>query len=252
MLVFRYDRTFDGLLTCLFEAYKGKRFPERLIGEGMPAPMFAEEIAEVVTDPEKSARVWAGIGRKLPKRVGNMLMHVWLSEESGSDELLLRYMRKVFDSKHFAPDDFSDPDMLEAHRIARRTEKEKSYIIQFARLQKAGDNTYFAAVAPVCNALPLAIEYFVDRFSDQKWLVYDIKRKYGYYYDMEKLTEISQLEEHAFPGGKLDENMMAADEKIFQHMWKSYFNAMAIKERINPKLHRQHLPRRFWKYLTEK
>ena len=31
-----------------------------------------------------------------------------------------------------------------------------------------------------------------------------------------------------------------------------YFKTIAIKERINPKLHRQHLPVRFWKYMTEK
>jgi len=35
-------------------------------------------------------------------------------------------------------------------------------------------------------------------------------------------------------------------------MWKEYFKTIAIKERINPKLHRQHLPVRFWKYMTEK
>ena len=45
---------------------------------------------------------------------------------------------------------------------------------------------------------------------------------------------------------------MAADEKQFQELWKEYFKVLAIKERINPKLHAQLLPRRFWKYLTEK
>ncbi len=154
MLIFRYDKTFDGLLTCLFEAYKNKRFPEGLIGEDEPVPMFAEEVVDIVTDTEKSSRVWNGTGRKLPKRVCNMLMHVWLSEEDGSDELLFRYIRKVFDNKHFSPEDFSDPDILKAHQIARRTEKERSYIMQFTRLQKAGDNTYFAAISPAATSTP--------------------------------------------------------------------------------------------------
>ncbi|MEN6596618.1 MAG: DUF4130 domain-containing protein [Proteiniphilum sp.] len=46
--------------------------------------------------------------------------------------------------------------------------------------------------------------------------------------------------------------MMAADEEMFQELWKGYFKAMTIKERINPRLQRQHMPKRFWKYLTEK
>ena len=52
--------------------------------------------------------------------------------------------------------------------------------------------------------------------------------------------------------GKLDESMMADDEKLFQDLWKGYFKALTIKERINLKLQKQHMPRRFWKYLTEK
>ena len=51
--------------------------------------------------------------------------------------------------------------------------------------------------------------------------------------------------------GKLDEKLLAEDEKLFQEMWRSYFKALTIKERKNPKLQRQHMPRRYWKYITE-
>ena len=52
--------------------------------------------------------------------------------------------------------------------------------------------------------------------------------------------------------GRLDESMMDADEKLFQDMWRTYFKAIAIKERINLRKQRQDMPVRFWKYLTEK
>ena len=55
-----------------------------------------------------------------------------------------------------------------------------------------------------------------------------------------------------FPDGKINETLMDKDEQMFQKMWKAYFKSMTIKERINLKLHRQHLPERYWKYLTEK
>ena len=47
MIVFRYDRTFEGLLTVVFDAYFRKSFPERLIGPGEPVPMF-ERAVELV------------------------------------------------------------------------------------------------------------------------------------------------------------------------------------------------------------
>ena len=66
------------------------------------------------------------------------------------------------------------------------------------------------------------------------------------------MVEITLDNDEHLLGGKLDEKLMAEDEKLFQELWKGYFKSMTIKERINPKLHRQHMPKRFWKYLTEK
>lgn len=97
------------------------------------------------------------------------------------------------------------------------------------------------------------IPYLQDRFADQKWLLYDLKREYGYYHDLSTITEVhfEQKEGH-LQSGFLDESIMDQDEKLFQKLWQTYFKAITIKERLNPKLHRQNLPARFWKYLTEK
>lgn len=79
-----------------------------------------------------------------------------------------------------------------------------------------------------------------------------MRRNYGYYYDLKKATEMTLDSLELFADGKLNENLMATDEKLFQDLWRRYFNALTIKERINPKLHKQQLPRKYWKYLTEK
>jgi len=250
MLVFQYDKTFEGLLSAIFDAYSEKRFPERIIGYGEPEPMFTQQLWHVVTSTEKSGRVWKGLQKKMPGKACNMLFHVWLSELPGSDELLFRYIRKIFDSPPGIEANFTDPDMLEAHKIALQVSREGEHVRQFVRFQKAGDNTFFAPVTPKYNCLPLALSYFKDRFADQKWIVYDQKRGYGFYYDLHKVIEIN-LPNDPMTGGQLNEAMMAEDEKKFQLLWRGYHKALTIKERINPKLQRQHMPRRFWKYLIE-
>ncbi|MDR1809186.1 MAG: TIGR03915 family putative DNA repair protein [Prevotella sp.] len=253
MTVFRYDKTFEGLLSAVFDAYSRKIFPEKLIGENDTLPLFAEEAAGVVTQPDKSARVWAALEKKLSKTALNMLWAVWLSETEDSDNLLFRYICKTFDSKTSVETNFNDSDVLKSSQIAKMVNREAEYIRQFARFQKAADNMYFAPIAPKCNALPFAVEYFTERFADQQWLVYDMKRKYGFYYDLKTVVEITldDAGDHLLTG-KLDESLMAEDEKLFQKLWQGYFKSLTIKERINPKLHRQNLPVRFWKYLTEK
>ena len=52
--------------------------------------------------------------------------------------------------------------------------------------------------------------------------------------------------------GISDDSLLDKQEKMYQKLWKTYFNAIAIRERFNPRLHKQNLPVRFWKYLTEK
>lgn len=252
MHVFRYDKTLEGLLSAVFDAYVRRTFPERLIGAGEPEPMFTSELHEVITRSEAATRVWNALEKKLGKQVCNMLMHVWLSEEEGSDELLMRYMRKAFDAPKSIAWNFSDDDVLQVKKTAQKVANEKGHLVQFVRFQKAGDGTYFAPVAPRYNALPLCIPYFTDRFADQRWLLYDTKRRYGYYYDTKKAVEITMEDDGHLLEGWLTDELMAEDEILFQERWKSYFQSVTIRERINPKLHRQHMPRRFWKYLPEK
>ena len=40
MILFIYDHTFEGLLTCIFDAYFRKTFPDSLLMEGEPLPLF--------------------------------------------------------------------------------------------------------------------------------------------------------------------------------------------------------------------
>ena len=84
-----------------------------------------------------------------------------------------------------------------------------------------------------------AIDHFRDRFADQKWFIYDMQRQYGYYYDLKEVRQIT-VTEKGIPllTGFLDDATMAEDERLFQQLWKTYFKAIAIKERANPRKHR--------------
>ncbi|WP_080905058.1 TIGR03915 family putative DNA repair protein [Parabacteroides sp. Marseille-P3160] len=253
MLVFFYDKTFQGLLTAVFEAYSRKEFPEKLVATGEIPPLFMSAHYTIVTEEMKCARVWTALEKKVSREGCNMLAYVWLSEQPEAPDLLFRYLCKLFAN----PDapyqlNFGDPDVLEMQQLAQKVSHEELYLKQFVRFQKTSDGLFFAPVSPIYNALPLVIAHFKDRFADQKWVLYDAKRQYGYYYDLQTVEEITISDDEHLSDGKLDESQMAADEKLFQDLWKGYFQSITIKERLNPRLHRQHMPKRFWKYLTEK
>jgi probable DNA metabolism protein len=165
----------------------------------------------------------------------------------------LRYIQKVFRSSISIETNFGDPCVLEIHQIFKKVIRETERVRMFVRFQKTVDNIYFASFDPQFNVLPLTVNHFKSRFSDQSWIVYDTSRKYGFYYDLNSINEIRFDESRINPlTGVLDQSVFTEDEKLFQSLWKVYFKEIEIKERHNPKLHKRLLPKRFWKYLTEK
>ena len=91
MIIFHYDKTFEGLLTAVFDAYSRKTFPDKLMGPDDIEPLFVNESFSVITDDEKSGRVWKSLEKKLAKITLNMISYVWLSELEGSDELIFKF-----------------------------------------------------------------------------------------------------------------------------------------------------------------
>lgn len=95
MIIFIYDHTFEGLLTCIFDAYFRKSFPELLLMEGEPLPLFYDEVILVTTDEEKAGRVWRGLQKKISRYALSSLTYCWLSEMPGVDMLLFRDRKSV-------------------------------------------------------------------------------------------------------------------------------------------------------------
>ena len=209
MLVFRYDKSFDGLLSALFDAYSMRAFPEALIGPGEPEPLFTERVHDVATDEAHAGRVWRGLERRLTARTRSMFVYAWHGEQPQGDLLMLRCLRRVFDEGGGVVADQADPDMKSLFQLALKVSHERERLKQFVRLQKAADGTYFAAVTPEHDALPLAVDYFTDRFADQRWLIYDRRRDCGYYYDGHTARCVTLEDDRGMIADKLADEWLA-------------------------------------------
>ena len=255
MTIYLFDGTMDGLLTAVFDAFSLKEQPEELLTEGDALPLFCERTYQVTTDEEKARRVWAGLERKLPREAMKLISVSWLSELKELNTPLFRYVCKVFRQGDVSRN-FADTDVLTVTNIARRVLHEQLRMKQFIRFQKAKDGTYLAVVSPDHDVLPLITDHFSDRFNDQPWLIYDAKRHYGFYYDGKTVVRVTFEDEAAVPfdlrNGKLDEEALSSDDQLLQNLWRTYFKAICIKERMNPRKQLNDMPRRYWKYMTEK
>ncbi len=253
MVVFNYDGTFEGLLTCIFEGYNRKRFPDSVLEEGKHSQNLFAETATIVSDSIKAKRVWKGIRQKLTSKNKQLLYYAFLSEEEGVEMRILRFAQRLFDNQLSVETDFGDDDVLHIVQAARKVKKEAMMMMQFVRFQQTKDGIYFCGIEPRYDVLPLVLGHFRSRFADQQWLLYDLKRNYGAWYNLKTVEEvILTTQEINNKTGQVSENVLNEGDAFYQTLWKSYFEHISIKERKNLRLQRQHMPRRFWKYLTEK
>ena len=246
-----YDGSFDGLLTAIFEAFEYRYQEVEIFSrENFQQENMFAEIHEVYTNEEKSERVLKKLEQSIGKSGISQLLSVYFSELPEMERLILSAIQQsIQHPKENVLQNFADNDILEISKICKSVSRERHRMTAFVRFEKMQDDVYFAKIDPDFNVLPLIRKHFKNRYADQKWMIYDLKRQYGLFYDLEHC-------EFFYPNEKINLNQYQEkfheEEKKYQTLWQSYFTKTNIVERKNTKLHIQHVPKRYWKYLTEK
>lgn len=247
-MIYIYDSTYEGLLTVIFESYRLQAPATNIVSEEEYQQSLFDDVITVETNLEYARRVEKGIQKKCGKAGSRLIYHCFLSEKIGIELLINHFVRAAMANKHNILENYRDEKILKLHQVNKQIGREVHRMHAFVRFQETKDGLFVALIEPDFNVLPLIGKHFVDRYPAQEWLVYDPKRRYGLFYDKNKTQFITFSEtQHRY----LTEDILTAAESQYQNLWKSYFKAVDIPERRNMKLHIQHVPRRYWKYLIE-
>ncbi len=246
-----YDGSFDGFLSCVFEVFERKMDKVAIAKKDAAVASMFSIIQQIVSNEENVKRVWDGLKKRLPTKESQRLYAAFLSERDGVEDLMLNYIRRVFKAEKHVTGDYGDPTVLKLAQIAKNVGREAHRMEAFVRFKLTSDGIYFANIAPDFDVIPLIFRHFEKRYADQRWIIYDLTRKYGIYYDLNKVETI-ELSLSTSSGVDQAEPIFDPSELEFQQLWKDYFQSTNIKERKNTRLHVQHVPRRYWKYLSEK
>ena len=252
MTILSYDSTFEGFLTTVFEIFEFKyQEPQIIKKEDSQHNMFATPI-EIVTDITKSDRVIKKLTDQLQNDGVRTLIYAFLSEKVGVEDLLFKVINyAVANKSKNIMKDFSNDAVLQVSQLTKSVGREKHRMEAFIRFELLKDGIYFAKIDPDFDVLTLIMNHFKNRYQDQKWLIYDLRRKYGVFYDL-NTVEIVSLDLDLKLIDDKSSSVFSDSEIQYQKLWWEYFDHTNIKERKNTKLHLQHVPRRYWKYLTEK
>lgn len=251
-MIYVFDGSFEGLLTAVFDCFERGHRVQVLYEERYNQASLFEESHQVYTDPEKAARVWKGLQQKMDKDWQRKLYCSFLSEIPEIHGSLFRLIRDIFLSGSGFEENYGNALVLDIAQTAKKVEREKHRMKAFIRFEKSGDGLFFCAVEPDFNVLPLIIRFFKERYADQSWLIYDQKRKYGIHYDTETVQRVEIVPETAADKALSSPLILDEKEALYATLWKDYFKSTNIEARNNPRLHVQHVPKRYWRFLTEK
>lgn len=246
-----YDGSFNGFLTAVFIAFDEKLVVADIQKKTKVQRGLFSDSEPIFTQMDKAKRVWNGI-RKKNNTVIKDIYFAFLSETENIEPLLYRYIRKLFSTGMDVHSNYSDSLTLKISQLARSVSREKHRMEAFVRFQLTKDGIYFANIEPDFDVLPLISKHFRNRYADQQWIIYDVKRSYGLFYNLYGVEIVTLDLKEVYTNSIQKSDTFLDTEYDYQNLWNNYFRSTNIKSRINPKLHQQHLPKRYWKYLSEK
>lgn len=256
-----YEPSFEGWLSAVFYVYTNKLQDDaslQLIAHDCYIPSLIAQATSVATDADNAERVLIKLHKLLGRSGMRNILWGFLSEKAHIGTTLFQVIKYAIDypSRHIM-EDLGNLNVLELVQTVKSVGREKHRMEAFVRFEHTTDDIYFARVEPDFNVLPLIGEHFRQRYQDQHWAIYDVARGYGLYYDKSKSTPSrpADLQTITDLDGAVLRNpasIHSKDEQRYQKFWQGYFTNVNIKERKNSRLHKQYLPQRYWKYLSEK
>lgn len=237
-----YDGSFEGLLTAIFYAYPSKEHIN-IVKDINYTPSLLNTTKTIDTEEEKFTRVYNSIKEKLSLSVLENIYLVYLSDILDSENVILDYLKLCYKYGIKINLAKNNDTIILIDKYSKKVTNEAHLLTGFIRFREIGPSKYYASIEPDHNVLPLLVEHFTKRFSDQSFIIHDLKRSQAIiynessyiitYFDSDKYTQIN-----------------SNYDTEYRKLWKTFYNSVNIEERRNIRCMKQHMPHRYWRHMN--
>lgn len=240
-IVYRYDGTSDGMLTCIFEAFACKESPAAILSpEQAQASLFETRIIQ--SDAGKAARVLAGLRKTAGSEAADLVQLSHLTCLPDSELHALAFTRLAMKTGRPACSMLADQRVNVLNKAVRCLQIEAHHFCGFVRFTET-DGTLASLIEPKNNVLPLISEHFSDRYPEERFIIYDRGRRLALMH-IPGENRIVPLDELKMPA-------VSASELDIQNLWCRFHQTIAIDGRLNRRLQQNLMPLRFRPNMTE-
>jgi probable DNA metabolism protein len=245
--IYLCDNSIDGIFTAIYLAWSSRyghaniKIEEKCEGSKYSnIELFAEYIA-VDTDFNLASKVSRSICQKISEEAYEMVCRVALSDDTGKADLIYRFLILGFSVGSRITQQLSNEIVNRVFKINKNVNNEAHHLLGFLRFSEQENGLLTSVIHPKNHVLTLITPHFADRLPQERFLIYDENRKVASLHIPGNpwiLAEVPELDQDVL-------NEVTSQEDEYKVLWKAFFDHIAIKERINPKLQRNNLPLRF-------
>jgi probable DNA metabolism protein len=262
-MIYVYDGTWDGLMCLVYRTAGDKNVPEDILRFAMKSLtdegfhkgsqrgiLLRQEVLFETTPVENDVRVAEATAAVLKKRVSRqMLSDVWFAllscDREGDrrvDMALWHTLERVWALGKRAEADLADEYGQVVRRAALRTGGEYNKYLGVVRFKDVG-GIFYAELEPDCDVLTLLADHFAARLPDRGWVLHDLRRKKAVVYDTKKWI-LTDMDLPRAPSA-------TKEEQEIQELWREFYRSTTTNQRLNYKVQRGHMPKKYWKHLIE-
>ena len=240
-IIYLYDGSFEGFLSCVFESFLSKQRPYDIMSEDSSEPsLMAQQWID--TDMQHAQRVRTGIGKKISEEALYLVTNGFCTCLPQRELLLLDFIHLGFERGKNVCEMLTDPTVHALKKAVLFLKRESHLYLELIRFSEY-DKGLVSVIEPKNKVLPTIAAHFCDRFHNELFVIYDKTHQSALIHKPPKWA-IVDLEDFIEP--EADET-----EQFYRELWGTYFDAIAIRERINPRCQMTHMPKRYWKHMTE-
>lgn len=241
-VMYYYDGTYNGFLSCVFESFAEKETPAAIlpVDEADQTCLFGAKYIE--TDLRRAERVRVSIPKKMGMEAQDLLERAFFTCMPEKELRMLEFMRLGYKVGRGVCGRLTEPAVDKITKAVQFLEREAHLYLGFLRFAEYGD-VLIAQIEPKNSVLPVIAPHFINRFSGEDFMIFDRTHKLALLYK-DGATEFLQAEHIELPPE-------SPEEEKFRAIWRMFYDTVGIEGRRNDLCRRTHMPKRYWNRMTE-
>ena len=187
------------------------------------------------------------IRSRLSEYIYEQVYKAALSQDHDRADKIYRFLIYAFAVGTGVMDMLQIPAVYELFQMNRHLAREHNHMLGFTRFSQMRDGILLSRIGPKNDLTVLLAPHFAERMPEENWIIYDVNRKKAAVHQagggwVMVLADSTEWQSHM----EAD-----TDEAVFESLWKTFYQAIGIEERRNPRCQMNMLPLRFRPYMTE-